>query len=482
MTELQSLTMKTKKHIDLKKKVQVPYLRRWCAECKTMINAVCLKNGKTIAECECPEKISFRYVRFVPGEKRRIVRALGKDFNRALKQAATLNERIENGEFNSGTDLQTQNTANNTKQIATTAAVQNKPETFLHLSAKYIATLSGQGVAPHLRVVRSKNHINSVKDTIKHLVLAIRDAGFDPKDFRIEEISDDVVGKLHERLVAKGYSPSTYNRTFSHLVTFCSWAEREGYPSAKRFFEKVPRQTITPRPEVLTAEEFSKTLAAISYENGWQYNIGKRKEKRNLYRDYLSDAFRFALTGRRLEELIMARFSDIHCDEQGRPVLIAFTDYKVSRILHVAPGQERRVYSPVTKEIESFLYEQGFEQKKGTDEFIIATELTHNRVATMKLVLTRGFSHFYKVAHPDSTREISFKHIRKTVLTALAIRMGRDITTVSGHSGTGVLKHYLNEKQIALADSLNDFSVFGKEEALKKQRTQSQTKQPSRER
>lgn len=453
---------------------KVPHLRTWCSACRTMAKT-CRKNGKELSQCEHKDKLQYRFVAFIPHTKQRVVRSLGKDFTEAVKQAAILKQQLERGTFEAVPETQ----ANTNIQQMPQNAV--RPELFVHLAAKYLASLSGEGVASHLRVIRSKNHINSVKVTIKHLVLAIRDAGFDPKTFRLVDISDAVIGKLHDRLIAHGYSNNSYNRSFSHLTTFAGWCEREDYGSAKRFFEKVPRKTITPKPEIITAEEFEKTISAISYENGWQSGIGKRNTRRNHFRDYLVPAFRFALiTGRRLEELLTCRFGDVHTDEKGNAQLVEFTDHKVSRILHVAQGEERKLFTPVTKEILNLLISQGY-GKRPADDFILAPEIHHRRVAEMRQCLTRGFSHYFKLANPDCTREISFKTLRKTFLTRLAIHMGKDVTAVSGHSGTQVLRHYINEKQIALADSLNDFSVFGKEEVLKKQRAQSQTKQPSRE-
>ena len=473
--------MKKKKHINLNKKVRIPYVREWCAECKTIISTTCLKNGKSIAECECPEKISFRYVRFIPGEKRRIVRSLGKDMNTILKQVAHLNERIENGEFNTGANRSSANAVEAAKQVPVGAQPQSKPELLIHLLGKYLATLNGEGVASHLKVVRSKSHINDVKNCFKQVIVALKSGGYDAMNFRLADLSDAAVGKIHDHLIAKGYSNTVYNRFFSHLTTFATWCEREEYGSIKRFFERVPRKSVTPTPEIISAQEFQQTLDAISHENGLQEGIGKDKQRRNHYREYLIPAFRFALyTGRRLEEIITARFSDVHTDEKGRPLYITFTDHKVSRILHVAPGEERKVHTPASNEIIAFLKERGY--KKGSDDFILAPEVTHNRVAVMKLALTRGFTHYYKVAHPDSTKNVTFKTLRKTYLTNLATHMGKDVTAVSGHSGTQVLRHYINEEQLAIADSLRDFSVFGKEQELTTQRRKGNSKHQTPER
>lgn len=461
--------MKKKNVIQLKK-ARVPHLRVWCNECHTMVKA-CRKNSKEVplSRCEKIHALQYRFVAFVPGTKQRIVRSLGRDFNEAVKQVAILKQQLESGNIDVAPKKPSlQPVVNGAPQYMN----QAKPELLSHLFGKYLATLKGEGVASHLKLVRSKSHVNDVKNCFRQVILALKAAGCDVSNFRLADLSDTAVGKIHDHLIVKGYSNTVYNRFFSHLTTFATWCEGEEYGNVKRFFERVPRKNVTPSVEIISAKEYEQTLDAISYENGWEHGIGKDKQRRNNFRSYLVSAYRFALTGRRLEEIIMARFSDIHSDASGKPLVIEFTDYKVSRILHAAPGEERKVYSPVTNEISKFLYEQGFEQKRGTNAFIIAPEITHNRVALMKLALTRGFSHFWKVAHPDKSVK-TFKVLRKVVMTALKIKMRGDITAVSGHAGEQVLRHYIDEKQVAIADSLRDFSVFGESEESKKQQTKS---------
>lgn len=427
-------------------------MRIWCGHCKTMVKTC---QSKPLSECSHIEKLQYRFVGFIPGTKKRIVRSLGTDFSEAVKQVATLRQKLDAGEIEER--LPKRQTTIAEAPVPHTGA---KPELLVHTFGKYLATLKGEGVAPHLRLIRSKSHISDVKSCFKNFVLALHAARIDTTQFKLNEINDNVVGKFHDYLIEKGYSDSVYNRWFSTLTTFASYAESEEYGNVKRFFERVPRKTITPRPEVITKEEFQKVLSVITYENGFQKGIGKHERTRNHFRPYLITAFRFALTGRRLEELIMARFSDVHCDPNGKPLLIEFTDFKVSRILHTAEGKERKLHSPVTNQISRFLYEQGLQEKRNSNEFIIAPEITSNRVPTVKSALSRGFSHFWKVAHPDKPLK-TFKVLRKVVMTALKIRMGADIRPISGHSGEQVLRNYIDEKQVALASSLEDFTVFG---------------------
>lgn len=468
--------MKKKQRIQLVPGAHIPCLRIWCGACRTMTK-VCRKSDGDplpLSQCENIHALQYKFVAFVPGTKQRIVRSLGKDFNEAVKQVAILRQQLENGTI----EVVQKKAALPEKETPVRAIASTKPELLTHLLGKHLSMLQGEGIAPHLVVSRSKGHLTDVKNCYKQFCVALSNAGYDLGSFRLSDISDEAVGAYHNFLIVKGLSNASYNRFFSHLTTFASWCAREGYGDVKRFFERVPRKTVTPRPEVIAKEEFEKVLSVVSHEHGFQYGIGKKKETRNHFREYLVSAFRFALyTGRRLEEIITVRFSNVHTDENGNPLYVTFTDHKVSRILHVEPGQERVVHTPVTKEIAAFLNEQGFQQKRNTDDFILAPEVTQNRVSSMRLAISRGFSHFWKVAYPDATREISFKALRKTHLTNLAIRMGKDVRSVSGHSSEQVLRYYVDAKQVAIAESLRDFSVFGKEEELKTQRKSRGTSQ-----
>lgn len=440
----------------------------WCSACNTVVKS-CRKNGKGLSECEHIEKLQYRFVGFIHGTKRRIVRSLGKDFNSAVKQVVILRQQLAEGNIGELV-VPKDNSDNATTPKQQNANTQTKPVLLVHIFAKYLASLRGQGVANHLKLERSAPHVRDVKNCFRQFCEAIEGAGFPIRNFRLVEISDEAVGAFHDALIKKGYSNSSYNRFFSHLMTFASYCEREDFGNVKRFFERVPRKTVTPRPEIITKEEFEKTLSVISYENGFQYGVGKGNETRNHFREYLIPSFKYALiTGRRLEEIITSRFSDVCMDESGRPLYITFTDHKVSRIMHLASGEERKLHSPVTKEISAFLIEQGFEQKKNTDDFILASQILHNRIASMRQAISRGFSHFWNVAFPEAKNQRSLKHLRKTFITALAAQ-GKNVREVSGHSSDQILKSYIDEKQVALANSLKDFSVFGDQAKMKSER------------
>lgn len=192
--------MKKKGVIQLKPNAHVPHMRIWCDACKAMAK-VCKRNGKPLAQCEKIHALQYRFVAFLPGTKKRIVRSLGRDYNEALKQLATLRQQLERGEVHEPEAKQQPTVPQTiTDKTAPPSVADARPELLTHLFAKYLASLKGEGVPAHLKLVRSKGHISTVKTTFKHTILAVRDAGFDPKTFRLADISDDVIGKLHDLL------------------------------------------------------------------------------------------------------------------------------------------------------------------------------------------------------------------------------------------------------------------------------------------
>ena len=453
--------MKKRTHIELPSGSKVPCLHVWCNRCKSQITSCRENNNSPLRSCAHIEDLRYRIVCHIPGERprKRVVRILDTmSFTQAMKQVALLKEQIAAGLY---APVSNEHLA----PVLKSASEQNtsaKPERFIDVFGLYLASLAGEGVAPHLRVVRSKGHINDSKNCGKHFCLALKRAGIDATQFRLSEINDTIIGHFHEYIIAKGYGNVTYNRFFSVLATFAKYAADEGYANVKHYFDKVPRKAVIPTPEIISAEAFEKTIAAVSYDNGWQ-TIGKTQKRRNVFRSYSVPAFIFAaITGRRLEELLTCTWNDVFTDEEGRIRYVQFTDHKVSRIMRVDKGAERKVFTPANDEIISFLQTQGYGTRPG-DDYILAPEITHNRVATMHKTILRGFSHFFKVAHSDAEQSLSFAALRKTYLTRLAMYMGKDVTAVSGHAGTDVLKHYLSEKQIALGEKLKDFSVFAKQ-------------------
>ena len=117
-----------------------------------------------------------------------------------------------------------------------------------------------------------------------------------------------------------------------------------------------------------------------------EYATGK-KRVRNFYRPWLADAFRVALeTGRRREEIINLKFSDIVMENNGVSFIKA-EDYKVNRIQNRKNESVKKyIFIPVTKSLKELLIHLGYEKYKETGNYILAPEIQNKRTRVMKEV------------------------------------------------------------------------------------------------
>ncbi len=93
---------------------------------------------------------------------------------------------------------------------------------------------------------------------------------------------------------------------------------------------------------------------------------------------------------------------------------------------------------------------------KGTETYLLAPEKVTNR-ETLKNQMSKGFSHYYNQL--GTGRKLTFKCLRKTYITQLALSLGLNARVITRHSGEDVIiKHYLDQKVISKV--AKDFEVF----------------------
>jgi len=109
----------------------------------------------------------------------------------------------------------------------------------------------------------------------------------------------------------------------------------------------------------------------------------------------------------------------------------------------------------VTKSLKKLLFQLGWNEKAGSDEYIIG-RMGDESVKFMMMSITRGFNHYIKFV---TNRELKFKNLRKTYISHLTRALGEKAKMFTGHANDEVLKdHYLSSAY--LAGGLSDFSVF----------------------
>ena len=207
--------------------------------------------------------------------------------------------------------------------------------------------------------------------------------------------------------------------------------------------------------ETITKTEFYSLIKIISPENGFVFL--KTKEKKNLYKPWIKDAFKLGLfTGRRREEIVMMKFSDIKLNPSGELSFIESEHFKINRAFDLNDESKTAVRISITKRLKELLFELGYEKNKGTNKFILAPdEMMHRK--TMMDLISKAFTHYYNLL--GTGRNLQFKNLRKTYVSSAYKKYGEKARILTKHSGIDVMqKHYIDSEM--LRDANDDFDVF----------------------
>ena len=435
----------------------------YCNHCRrNLTKDICEETGKSLKQCEFADMHRYKiYVR-VPGTKneRKTKNLESRNYLDAVKEGIVFRDEVINN------SKRIQQKEKETEFVTKKEISQAKPQLLKHALAKYLGFLHNEGIPGFLVKERSHDHLKNVELAIKSLIECLKENGYNLNELRVNEIDDYLVGHVYDYLVKeRKFSNRTTNKYLSYYTSFLN-NYIENYNSLQRnWFKRAPREKTETNPETITSEEFENLLKNITRENGVRECNGV-KPKRNLYREWLKNAFRLALeTGCRREELVTLKWLNIE-GEEGKQY-IAVENIKVNRIQKRANERKRYTYIPLTESLRNLLNELGYEKYRYSDNYILAPELILNRGRVMSDTLSKAFSHYYDQL--GTGRNLTFRCLRKTTFTALKIYMGGgSIKERTGHSDDRVIdEYYIDKKQIAM--SLNNFSVFSKESGRKEE-------------
>jgi len=446
--------------IPIAKRLRGLGLTVFCYKCSTNVQDLCKQTGRHLTKCPFSEKHAFKIYARVPNKvnerKTKILET--QDVNEAIKQALEFQKEIK------------ENKINDNKKDAVfpekTHEVNNAPVLLEQAMVRDIERLRNINVREHRIENRSEEHIKDVERAFKFLKECLTKNKIDLLSLRMDQLDDSIVEMVFKSIKEKGFSIRTRNKYLSHFTSFITRHNQEYNLSIQNFFKTVRKRQPTPNSQMLTDQEtFNALLNEISYENGklkQEYTKGK-KRYRNYYRPWLADGFRLALeTGRRREEIISLRFSDIVNDDGI--LYIRVEDFKVNRIQDRTDSDKKYNYIPVTKSLYTLLVKLGYEKLKDTDEYILAPEIKNERNRSMADTLSHGFSHFY--GRLKKGKKLTFKSLRKTYITRLSLYMGGNAKAITGHTNDAVIeKHYLDKKELVKA--AQGFEVFPKENERK---------------
>ena len=272
---------------------------------------------------------------------------------------------------------------------------------------------------------------------------------------KIKELNLDTLGigeiepkyiKLFLTHLEKKYGSTTVNRYLTLLKGFFNYLIYvEGFQIINPFQREKHKPTFH-RPISFPINQLSSFLESIDPDKGMKTYV--EKVRKNLHRSYLREVILLALfTGRRREGLVTMKFKEITQDEFGKPKYITTNDIKFNkryRLFH--ENDKKKIIIPVSLELEELLYSLGYEENKGTDKYIIATNSKEQRDTIMNLV-SKAFSHYWKQFSKEE--HVNFKALRKTYINEMLARFG-DRAKIITHGGSNdvINKHYADVMRI----------------------------------
>jgi integrase len=298
------------------------------------------------------------------------------------------------------------------------------------------------GVKEHLIKPMQRNSFNAFENHIAKWKDATEIAGEDFFSLRVDNISDKNVSKTINHL--KGWSTSVQRKAFGFYNQFYSFLIENGYSITSPFKGIEVAEGTDSDARALAQNEFNIIKKAMSQGTPFDKEIGKIR-----YFNWLTDALTFnALTGRRREEFMNAKFSDIVLiNGQLLGGYIKMTDYKFSRqTSHKIAFKNRITKAPIYPELCAFLMEMGYEKYKNSDRYIIGGDETKQR-NTMANNLTNGFAFYRKKA--GLSNEVELNGLRKKYITRMRNEFGDNSNFFTGHKSSRTdKKHYYDDSEI----------------------------------
>lgn len=320
---------------------------------------------------------------------------------------------------------------------------------------KYNQYLSGKHELRHLVKNVSDAHRKETMRFIKLFCSSLKN-NHNFEIMRVKSVSVKDVSNFYGMIEDK-YSPRTFNKCMVALKGFFKFLIKIEKIEMKNPFEVYQSKSVVNKKiETISKEEFQKILDAVTIENS-SVKLGGRGEVKNMFRDYLKDAFRlFLLTGLRREEVVDLKWSDIYFS--GETYFFMIQNKKVEKNKNVKG--EFYKYIPINADLLDLLNELGFEKHKKSNKFLICPERTDSSSTIMNNI-SKGFT-FYK-NKAGITKDISLKHLRKTYISWVNHAMGNNTGILTSHATDAILnQHYLDPTILnTIQKGMLEIKVFG---------------------
>ena len=399
-----------------------------CLKCKWQLNGKTCHQDKdktqSLSKCQHTDQHRYNLVVSIPsGNNARRMKVLDtRNFDAAL---------VAMNNFRQELNISGYHKADDTIEVV-------KP-TFVNYVCEYLNSMSNINTPLHLVRKVTPKHLTETTTVLKRFGIALEKAGYNVEIMNLKDINDRHVELFYKYINFElNFSNVSYNKYFTIMKSFYNWCikvkeydGRNPFGKAKLVFERHDNR-------IFTRSEFERVLEAVTPENG---TSNRSDEKRNYYRPWLIDAYRLCLETGMRSDYVNLKWNSLITLENGVEIL-GVSNQKVNRIKTGEDTGKYMRYIPVTKSLKKLLIELGYEEKKGTDTYVLAANEEQSRKYLTELI-TRSFSWF---AGKAGVTGLTLKNLRKTYITKLTMAMGSMAKTFTGHSDENVLhNHYLNQ-------------------------------------
>ena len=316
------------------------------------------------------------------------------------------------------------------------------PTLLIDCFAMYLDFKNDVGVADHLKRGLSKGAITEYKNHIIKWQQASDSIDDNFCKLEVDNISATNVAALIKLL--SNYSNSKQKKAFGFFNQFYRYLNDNGYSVESPFKGIQVAAYIVNEPRAVTQGVFNEIVKEI--------RKGTKDDKvrgRSIYFNWLVEAMYFsAFTGRRREEFMLAKFSDIHLingELLGGYIKLIDSKY-TKQNKHKIGAIVKYTKAPIYPELHDFLIQMGYNKYKGTDRFIVAGDETKQR-NTLVSNLTRAYSYYRNQLGMD--KRIQLKGLRKHYITRMRNEYGDNANFFTGHASSRVDKlHYYDDREI----------------------------------
>ncbi len=295
---------------------------------------------------------------------------------------------------------------------------------------------------------RSKLNNEEAKRFLDKFIDVLIEAGLSVEKMYFTDINMIIAKNIGEKFKVRYGFGKYFDKAVGRLFSFSKYIIEMYELNKANYFtpQKIKRSpTSHKKPIMFPVEEFAPLLKIITKENGWGVFSG---QNRNWYKPWLKDAFIMGIfLGGRRESVATIKWSDVIW-KNNLPIRLEYENLKVNRHAQIEKVEDKKFEGEnITGEFEKYLIQLGLNEKRGSNEFIIAPNETSRKNVIKHCSV--GFSHFYSKL--NTGKKYQFKQLRKTNFTLKKLEAdlaGVEMKNVHANPIT-TKRHYIDPVAVA---------------------------------